>query len=123
MSGKYKNVEEYLNDQPEDARKLLIEMKSLILEVVPYAEEKMNYGVPAYAFVKGGKSNQQVMIAGFKKHVGLYPDPSTIEHFIEALIDYKTSKGTVQFPLDKPLPAQLIKDMIAYRRDMILKDK
>lgn len=48
---------------------------------------------------------------------------NSCEHFVEELKDYKTSKGTVQFPLDKPLPAQLIKDMIAYRREMILKDK
>ncbi|SHJ81492.1 Uncharacterized conserved protein YdhG, YjbR/CyaY-like superfamily, DUF1801 family [Dethiosulfatibacter aminovorans DSM 17477] len=123
MSGKYKNVEEYLNDQPEHARALLLEMKSLILEVVPEAEEVMNYGVPAYALVEGGKAEQQVMIAGFKKHVGLYPHPETIEHFAKELKGYKTSTGTVQFPLDKPLPAKLIKDMVAYRRDMISEER
>lgn len=121
MPGKYKNVEEYLNDQSEHARDLLLEMKSLILEVFPDAEEVMNYGVPAYRLVKGGKAEQQVMIAGFKKHVGLYPHPTTIEHFAAELKEYKTSTGTVQFPLDKPLPVQLIKDMVAYRRDIVQK--
>ncbi len=121
MAGKYRNVTEYMADQSDEVRALLVEMRSLIREVVPDSEEKMNYGVPAYSLIKGGKAECQVMIGGFKKHVGLYPHPTTLEHFAEQLKEYKTSKGTVQFPLDKPLPAQLIKEMVAYRRDVVAK--
>ncbi len=123
MAGKYKNTKEYMADQSEQARKLLMEMKSIILEVAPESEEIMNYGVPSYTLVKGGKAEYQVMIAGFKNHVGLYPHPTTIEHFAEELKEYKTSTGTVQFSLEKPLPKQLIKEMINYRLNLINKEK
>ncbi len=120
MAGKYNNVAEYMADQSERAKQLLEEMKKIIYEVYPESEEIMNYGVPAYTLKKGGKAENQVMIAGFKKHVGFYPHPGTIEHFAEELKGYKTSTGTIQFPMDQELPKQLIKDMIRYRRQIIL---
>lgn len=59
------------------------------------------------------------MIAGYKKHVGLYPHPTTMEKFTEELKDYKQGKGSVQFPIDKPLPCELIVDMIKFRKRLI----
>lgn len=123
MAGKYKNVLEYMSDQSAQSKQLLSEMKSLILEVVPESEETMSYGVPAYTLTKGGKMEHQIMIAGFKNHVGLYPHPTTIKHFKNELKEYKTSTGTVQFPIDNPLPIDLIREMISYRRDEIIKEK
>lgn len=111
----FRSAEEYLEAQPENTRKLLLELKACILEVAPNATELLNYGIPAYALTEGGKRDQQVMIAGFRNHVGLYPHPETIEKFKEDLKDLSTSKGTIRFDLDKPLPKDLIKRMISYR--------
>jgi uncharacterized protein YdhG (YjbR/CyaY superfamily) len=116
-SAPYQTVEEYLNAQPERTRLALLELKSCILETVPGAEELINYNIPAYALVENGKRDMQIMIAGYKNHVGLYPHPSTITAFENELTNYKRGKGSVQFPLDKPLPIDLIKRMIAYRNE------
>jgi uncharacterized protein YdhG (YjbR/CyaY superfamily) len=120
----YKNnsVEEYFNAQPENTRMVLVELRKCIFEVVPDAVEMMNYNIPAYVLVEGGKRDQQIMIAGYKKHVGLYPHPTVMEKFDRELEGYKKGKGSVQFPLDKPLPKELIKKMIQYRVDLIRKD-
>lgn len=115
----YKSVEEYLNDQPEKTKRVLLDLRSFILEVEPNATELVNYNIPAYALVKDGKRDQQIMIAGYKKHVGLYPHPTTIQKFETELTAYKRAKGSIQFPLDKPLPKELIIRMIAYRKELL----
>jgi len=115
----YASAEAYFKDQPERTREALLAMRRCILEVVPDAVEMMNYNIPAYALIEGGKREQQIMIAGYKKHVGLYPHPTTMEKFADELSRYKTGKGSVQFPLDEPLPEDLIKRMIAYRYALI----
>ncbi len=121
MPKKFTSHEDYFHDQPEAARKLLHELKECILEMVPDTTEVMTYNVPAFTMIKGGKLEQQIMIAGFKKHVGLYPHPTTIEAFKEELKGFKTGEGTVQFPLDKPLPTELIKRMVKYRWELVQK--
>ncbi|MGD1841021.1 MAG: iron chaperone [Thermonemataceae bacterium] len=123
MSGKvvFKNVNEYFEAQPENVRKALLELKECILKVAPQATELLNYNIPAYALVENGKREQQIMIAGYKKHVGLYPHPTTMEKFDSELSEYKRAKGSVQFPLDKPLPKNLIIRMIKYRIALLKK--
>lgn len=116
----FKTVEEYLASLPELSRKVLLELRECIWEVIPEATELINYNIPAYALVKGGKRDQQILIAGYAKHVGLYPSPSTIAHFWDRLDPYKRGKGSVQFPLNKPLPVDLIKEMLQYRKDMMI---
>ena len=115
----YNSVAEYINAQPEQTKKALLELKECILKVEPSATELLNYNIPAYALVKNGKREQQVMIAGYKKHVGLYPHPTTMEKFEPELTAYKRGKGSVQFPLDKPLPKDLIIRMIKYRKELL----
>ena len=115
-------VEEYFNAQPAPAREALLELRKCILEVAPDATEMMNYNIPAYALVKGGKREQQIMIAGYKNHVGLYPHPAVMAKFDRQLAGYKKGKGSVQFPLDKPLPIVLIKRMIEYRLELLNKE-
>ncbi len=117
----YKTVREYFDTQPELTKKALLELKECILKVEPNAEELFNYNIPAYALIKGGKREQQIMIAGYKKHVGFYPHPTTMEKFEPELKAYKRGKGSVQFPLDKPLPKELIIRMIEYR-NLLLKE-
>ena len=117
----YKSVAGYLNAQPEPTKKALLEIKECILNVEPNATELLNYNIPAYALVENGKREQQIMIAGYKKHVGLYPHPTTMNKFEPELKKYKRGKGSVQFPLDKPLPKELIIRMIEYRKGLLKK--
>lgn len=112
-------VDEYISKQPLDTQRALKELRSLIWESSPYVSELMNYNIPAFALVEGGKREQQIMIAGYKKHVGFYPHPDVIEQFNEQLSDYKFAKGSVQFPLNKPIPKDLVVSMVKCRASQL----
>ena len=116
---KFLTIDEYISSQPEKQALLLRELRNAILEAVPDAEETFNYGVPAFSLIKNGKRDQQIMIAGFKNHVGMYPHPTVIEKFENELAIFKQGKGSIQFPLDKPLPKALIVKMVKYRKKII----
>lgn len=120
-NNQFDSVEDYFNAQPEKVKNALLIIRQCVLKVVPEAKELFNYNIPAYALVEGVKREQQIMIAGYKNHVGLYPHPTTMEEFEKELTDYKKGKGSVQFPLDKPLPTELIIRMIEYRAGLITK--
>lgn len=119
----FETIDDYIANQPKEAQKVLQELRSIIKEAVPDATELLNYKVPAFTLIKEGKRDQQIMMAGYAKFVGFYPFPTTMEAFSEELKEYKQGKGSVQFPLDKPLPKDLIKRMVKFRRDEILKGK
>lgn len=121
MEKKYSSINAYIDEFPEETRKKLYELKECILTIVPNAKELFTYGVPAFALIEGGKMEEQIMIAGFKNHVGFYPHPTTIEFFDKELSIYKRGKGSVQFPLDKELPKDLIIEMVRYRFKLISK--
>ncbi|MBF7096275.1 iron chaperone [Alkalibacter mobilis] len=106
-------VDEYISNFPDEVQKRLTEIRNVILETAPYATERICMKIPTYDL--NGK--WLVHFAGFKKHIGFYPQPEGIAAFKEKLIGYKTSKGTVQFPLNKPLPLDLIKEIVKYRVD------
>lgn len=112
-------IQDYLKTLTSESRLTLIQLRQLILDEIPHAEEKINYQIPAYALEKGGKRDQQIMIAGFAKHVGFYPHPSTIAKFENELKPYKYGKGSVQFPLKGELPQELIRAMLRYRLSLI----
>lgn len=118
----YDTFDEYIENQTNEVRTVLLELAECILEVVPNAVKLINYNIPAIALTKGGKREQQIMIAGYKKHVGFYPHPTTMEKFWNELDGYKKAKGSVQFPLSKPLPKELIKKMVKYRKELIEKE-
>jgi len=118
----FATIDDYIVNQPKEVQKILQELRSIIKEAVPEVSELLNYKVPAFTLVKGGKRDQQIMMAGYAKFVGFYPFPSTIEKFSDELKNYKKGKGSVQFPLDKPLPKDLIIKMVKFRREEILKD-
>ena len=122
-SNKFESVEGYLTSLPEEVRDKLLELKKYILEAVPGAVQMMNYNIPAFALIEGGKRDQQIMISGFKKHLGFYPHPTTIEKFSDELKVFKSGKGSVQFPLNKPLPKDLILRMVKYRKELIDKEQ
>lgn len=116
---KFKTVQEYFDGQPERTKDALLEIKKCILKVVPNSTELFNYDIPAYTLKEGGKRDQQIMIAGYQNHIGFYPHPTTMEKFESELSEYKRGKGSVQFPLDKPLPKELIERMIKYRLKLL----
>ena len=115
----YQSFEDYIEDQPEHIQVALNQLTEYVLRAVPSAEKLINYNIPAIALKAGGKRDQQVMIAGYKRHIGFYPHPTTIEKFEEELKTYKHSKGSVQFPVNLPLPEKLIIEMVRYRKKIL----
>jgi len=111
----WKTVEGYLAAVPEPARTTLNKVRATIRSVVPAeTEEVLNYRIPAFRYKK-----VLVWYAAFSDHCSLFPTPSVIAQFKEALKDYQIAKGTIQFPVDKPLPAALLKKIVKARLDQI----
>ena len=116
---KFKSVDEYLKSQPEDTRKTLVALRALIMDAVPDATELLNYDIPAYALVKGGKRDKQIMIAGYKTFVGFYTGNGILEHFSKELEGYTVGKASVQFPNNQPLPKSLIVQIIEFKKKIL----
>jgi uncharacterized protein YdhG (YjbR/CyaY superfamily) len=109
------DVDAYIAAQSPEVQKALEELRSCIWKAAPGVCELMNYKIPAFALVSGGKRDKQIMIAGYAQHVGFYPSPEVIEAFADQLAPFKRAKGSVQFPLDRPIPSALVVDMVKYR--------
>ena len=108
---KPKSVDEYISWFPEETQILLEQMRATIRSVAPEAEEVISYMMPGFKL-----NGMLVWFAGFKNHIGFYPrGSSAIIAFEKELANYKTSKGAIQFPKDKPLPIALIKRMVEFR--------
>ena len=105
------NIDEYIADFPEETQKILKKIRTIIKTTTPEAEESLAYGMPAYK--TDGKP--LVYFAGYKNHIGFYATPNGHLQFKEELSIYKQGKGSVQFPLDKPIPFELIKRITAFR--------
>ncbi len=118
---KSEKVDAYIASQPLEAQNALKKLRSYIWQAAPNISELMNYNIPAFALVGGGKREEQIMIAGYLRHVGFYPHPSTIEAFSEQLSEYKYAKGSVQFPINKPIPKELVIKMVKYRLHQLVK--
>ena len=108
-------VDDYIAKHPTKVREALEEVRAAIRSAAPQAEETINYQIPAFTLVEGGKRDQQIMFAGFKNHVGFYPHPSVIERFKDELGGFTFAKGSIQFPLDKAIPKDFIVRMVRYR--------
>lgn len=100
----YKDIDEYLANFSGETRQKLDTIRRIVKEVAPEATEKISYGIPTFAYA--GKN--LVHFAGYDSHIGFYPGSVPIKEFEKDLTGYKTSKGTIQFPIDKPLPEELI---------------
>lgn len=106
-----KNIDEYLAGVPEPARGTLEKMRATIQSALPpAATETISYGIPAFKLKK-----TLVYFAAFAKHCSFFPTAAIIEQFKGELAGYTISKGTVQFPVDKPMPAELVKKMVKAR--------
>lgn len=104
-------IERYIEQFPEEVQAVLRNLRKLIRKCAPDAEEKMAYGMPGYK--THGKP--LVYFAGYKKHIGFYATPTGHHEFKEALSQYKQGKGSVQFPLDRPMPTDLIERIVRFR--------
>jgi len=116
---KSKEIDRYINAQSQEVKEKLDALRAIIWEAIPSVTELLNYNIPAFALVPNGKREEQIMMAGYKKHIGFYPHPTVIEKFQDELVDYKFAKGSVQFKLDVPLPKPLIIKMISYRVSLL----
>jgi uncharacterized protein YdhG (YjbR/CyaY superfamily) len=105
-----KDVDEYLAGVPKEARATLEKLRKAIKAAAPRASEVISYQMPMYK-----QNGMLVGFAAFKDHCSLFPGPAVIKAHQEDLKGYKTSKGTIRFPSDKPLPAALVKKMIKTR--------
>jgi uncharacterized protein YdhG (YjbR/CyaY superfamily) len=105
------SIDEYIAGFPPESQRVLGEMRALIAETAPAAVETISYSMPTFDL----NGRHLVHFAGFAKHIGLYPIPTAIEAFKEELAPYKQGKGSVQFPLDRPLPSDLIRRIVEFR--------
>jgi uncharacterized protein YdhG (YjbR/CyaY superfamily) len=113
-----KNITEYINAAPKEAQKKLREMRACIREAAPGAEESLKWGKPAFSYQR-----ILVMFAAFKNHIGFYPTPSAVRAFADDLSGLITGDNSIRFPLDKPLPMALIREITAFRvRESIEED-
>ena len=110
MNTKFQTVEEYIATFPPKTKKFLKDIRATIKQAAPQAEETISYNMPAFKL-----HGMLVWYAGYKEHIGLYPRTTVIQAFKKDLAEYKQSKGTIQFPLDQPLPLDLITRIVKYR--------
>lgn len=107
---KYTTIDEYISSFPKNIQKMLGDVRSVIRKVAPDSVEAISYGIPTFKL-----NGNLVHFAAFKNHIGFYPTPNGIEEFEKELSVYKQGKGSVQFPVDKPLPLDLISKIVKYR--------
>jgi uncharacterized protein YdhG (YjbR/CyaY superfamily) len=106
----FTSIDEYIATFPEEIQKKLQEMRATIRAAAPDAEEKISYQMPTFTL-----NGNLVHFAAFKNHIGFYPAPRGIEAFKDELSIYKGAKGSVQFPLDRPLPLELVSRIVKFR--------
>ena len=104
------DIDQYISGFPKETQQLLQQIRTAIKKAAPKAEEVISYGMPGFKL-----NGMLVWFAGYKNHIGFYPKPSGIEAFRKELSVYKYAKGSVQLPLDKPLPTALITKIVKFR--------
>jgi len=104
------DIDTYIRAFPEEIQSLLEQIRLTIREAAPEAEEAIKYAMPTFVL-----NGNLVHFAAFKNHIGFYPVPSGIEAFKKELSEFKGAKGSVQFPLDKPMPLELISRIVKFR--------
>ena len=101
----------YLEKQDPEKKEILLKLRQLIIKNTPLAQECMSYGVPAFKF----NNKNLIMYAAFKNHIGIYPEPETIQVFAKELAKYETAKGSIKCKLSEPIPYALIKKIVTYK--------
>jgi uncharacterized protein YdhG (YjbR/CyaY superfamily) len=114
-----KNIPEYIGAAPKETQKKLREMHACIRKAAPGATDGLKWGMPAFSYKR-----ILVTFAAFKNRIGFYPTPSAVSAFANELTKFMTAKGSIQFPLEKPLPLPLIRKITAFRvRESVEQDK
>ena len=103
-------IDEYIAGFPEDVQAILERIRETIRQAAPAAQETINYAIPTFTL-----HGNLVHFAAFDRHIGFYPTPTGIEHFKNELSAYQMAKGSVQFPLDQPIPYDLISEIVKFR--------
>ncbi len=106
----FKDVESYINSFPKPVQAILEKIRKVVKKSAPKAKEGISYGMPEYK-----QEGPVLYFAAFKHHIGFYPTPSGISAFKKYLSKYKSSKGAVQFPIDKPIPLAIIEKMVKFK--------
>ncbi|MDQ3021956.1 MAG: DUF1801 domain-containing protein [Bacteroidota bacterium] len=109
-TSKPNNIDEYIAVYPKEAQKVLKQLRSTIMKAAPKAEETINYGIPTFSL-----EGNLVHFGAYKNHIGFYPAPSGIKEFKNELSSYEGAKGSVKFPIDKPLPLKLVTQIVKFR--------
>lgn len=109
-TGVPENVDQYIQNFPDEIKDKLLEIRNLIKSTVAEAEEYISYGMPAYNY-----HGVLIYFSAFKNHIGLFSVPNLHPDFVEKFKPYKTGKGSVQFPYNKPLPVDFIKEILEFR--------
>jgi uncharacterized protein YdhG (YjbR/CyaY superfamily) len=109
-TSKPKNIDEYIAAFPSETQEILEQVRQTIKKAAPNAKEKISYAIPTFTL-----NGNLVHFAAFKNHIGFYAMPSGNEAFQEELSSYKSGKGSIQFPLDKPIPLDLITKIVNFR--------
>lgn len=112
-------IDDYIANFPKDVQLILEKVRKTIRKAAPDAQEKINYGIPTFTL-----NGNLVHFAGFKNHIGFYPTPSGVEKFKKELSKYEGAKGSVQFPLEEPIPYNLITSITEFRvKEQLAKGK
>ena len=106
----FKSIDDYINTFPRNIQNVLQEMRRTIREAAPEAEEAISYQIPTFKL-----NGNLVHFAAFKNHIGFYPTSTGVSAFKKELSRYEGSKGTVRFPMDKPLPLPLVRRIVKFR--------
>jgi uncharacterized protein YdhG (YjbR/CyaY superfamily) len=107
---KFETIEEYINSFPRDTQRILVSVKETIKKSAPSSQEAINYQIPTFRL-----NGNLVHFAAFKNHIGFYPGSEAIKVFKKEIASYKSSKGAIQFPIDKSMPLNLIRKIVKYR--------
>ena len=110
MKTNFNNIDEYIAGFPPDIQKILEQIRTTIKQAAPDAEEAIKYAIPTFTL-----NGNLVHFAAFKNHIGFYATPTGSEAFKKELSVYKTGKGSVQFPINQPMPLELITKMVKFR--------
>ena len=106
----FKNIDEYIPAFPKNVQTILQELRQAVRDAAPQAEEAISYQMPAFKL-----NGNLVYFAAFKNHIGFFPTSSAMEVFKKEVKEYKTGKGTLRFPMDKPMPLNLVKKIVKFR--------
>jgi uncharacterized protein YdhG (YjbR/CyaY superfamily) len=107
---KPENFEDYISAFPVETQKRMEKIRAIVKRAAPLAEEVISYGMPSFRL-----NGRLLYFAAFRNHIGFYPMATGVEAFKSLLADYKWAKGSIQFPLSKPLPMNLISDIVKFR--------